>query len=229
MPTVVPVLPGDVRRVGEDGHGFSCGSGVSERAACGRHGARRVGPGTEAGREATASDSDDRVAEERAVVTGPVRTFDTAPSARGSGPLRGAWVSMVEDMSSRVRGAADRPTIARLISWSAWSTSWTVGSAAAAARAARPPGRPRPPGRRGAVGVEDRVEGDVALDQAERDRAQLVVPGRRADEAHRSAVEHQVGAALGQPVRRSRRGAAASAGAAGRPSVCTRATVSWPR
>ncbi len=44
------------------------------------------------------------------------------------------------------------------------------------------------------------VEGDVALDQRQRDRAELVVAGRGADEADRLLAEQQVGADGGQPV-----------------------------
>jgi hypothetical protein len=83
-------------------------------------------------------------------------------------------------------------------------------------------------GGRQAVGDEVGVDRDVALDQGERDRTELVVAGAAADEADDLRSPAQVGAALGQPVvgavevqqrQPARR----------RPSVCTRATVSWPR
>ena len=80
---------------------------------------------------------------------------------------------------------------------------------------------------RQAVDLELGVDGDVALDHRQRDRAELVVARRGTDEADRLLAEQYgttAGGRLSEPSRCSRvsrRG--------GRPSVCTRATVSWPR
>ena len=100
------------------------------------------------------------------------------------------------------------------------------GSERRAGRAGRPRDRPGSPGwRRSRSTTSVGVGGDVALDQAEGDRAQLVVPGRAADEADRAAVQLQRRSRRGQCVGTCRPGAAGPAAAAagrgcapGRPS-----------
>jgi hypothetical protein len=71
--------PRRTRGPGGGGHGVSCVDVIGPRGGTARQGARsgpRTGRGPGQRREGSRR---------------PVRTFDTAPSARGSGPLRGAW------------------------------------------------------------------------------------------------------------------------------------------
>ena len=71
--------------------------------------------------------------------------------------------------------------------------------------------------------------GDVALDQGQRDRAELVVAGGGADEPDDLVRRARTSAPdRGQPVLEPSRCSSVSR-RGGRPSVCTRATVSWPR
>jgi hypothetical protein len=92
------------------------------------------------------------------------------------------------------------------------------GSATRRRRSAMPPTPRR----------EDRVLRDRALDHRERDRAVLVVPSDRRDPPHLPVAERTGAPASGSTCpdpsrcRKTRR-------RGGRPRLCTRATVSWPR